>query len=304
MVEQMVEKVGFVHLHVHTAFSLREGAIGVGKLLKLALADGQPAVAVTDANNLFGALEISEKFAKDGVQPIVGCQLTVDFDDARAFSHPRRTARRRRAAGPISCCWRRTSAATPISCGWSPRPGLRSRQGDSPHVGAGATCRSRRRIDRPERRPDRTARPRLSRRQARNRAATGSPPSRPCSATASMSKSSGTGWTARERSSLSCSTSPTAKACRWSLPTSLISPEAADYDAHDALMCIADGALVSQDNRRKLTPEHRFKTRAEMLRFVRRSARGDPQQRRDRAALLLPAAHAKTDPAQFRGKSR
>ena len=40
---------------------------------------------------------------------------------------------------------------------------------------------------------------------------------------------------------------------------------AADYDAHDALMCISDGAVVSQDNRRKLTPEHRFKTRAEMV---------------------------------------
>ena len=38
-----------------------------------------------------------------------------------------------------------------------------------------------------------------------------------------------------------------------------------DYDAHDALLCIAEGALVSDDNRRKLTPEHRFTTRAEML---------------------------------------
>ena len=68
-----IAAVGFVHLHLHTSFSLREGAIPVGKLLKLALADEQPAFAVTDVNNLFGALEISEKFAKEGVQPITGC---------------------------------------------------------------------------------------------------------------------------------------------------------------------------------------------------------------------------------------
>src|SRR5271157_4159941 len=85
MLEETIAAVGFVHLHVHTSFSLREGAIPVGKLLKLALADQQPALAVTDVNNLFGALEISEKFAKDGVQPIPGCQLTVDFADADTF---------------------------------------------------------------------------------------------------------------------------------------------------------------------------------------------------------------------------
>ena len=61
--------------------------------------------------------------------------------------------------------------------------------------------------------------------------------------------------------------------------------------------------MVSQDNRRQLTREHRFKTRAEMVALVRRSAGGDAQQRRDRAALLLPAAHAQADPAQFHRKA-
>ena len=59
---------GFVHLHVHTAFSLREGALALGKLIDLAVRDGQPALAVTDTNNLFAALEFSEKAAKaDGL---------------------------------------------------------------------------------------------------------------------------------------------------------------------------------------------------------------------------------------------
>jgi len=71
----------FVHLHVHTAYSLREGALGLGKLIDLAVRDEQPALAVTDSNNLFAALEFSEKAAKAGVQPIAGVQLCVDFDD-------------------------------------------------------------------------------------------------------------------------------------------------------------------------------------------------------------------------------
>ncbi|HYA79463.1 MAG TPA: PHP domain-containing protein, partial [Methylocystis sp.] len=75
----MIADPGFVHLHIHTAFSLREGALTLKKLLHLAAADGQPAFAVTDTNNLFGALEIAEKAAEAGLQAIPGAQLTVDF---------------------------------------------------------------------------------------------------------------------------------------------------------------------------------------------------------------------------------
>jgi DNA polymerase III subunit alpha len=72
---------GFVHLHVHSSYSLLEGAIPLGKLLELAAGDGQPALAVTDRNNLFGALEFSEKAAAKGIQPIMGAKLAIDFAD-------------------------------------------------------------------------------------------------------------------------------------------------------------------------------------------------------------------------------
>ena len=111
-IADLIEQVGFVHLHVHTSFSLREGALPVAKLLKLAAADEQPALAVTDTNNLFGALEISEKFAKSGVQPITGMQLAVDFGDAACAARARRRRRRRASLG--WCCWRRTRRATAI----------------------------------------------------------------------------------------------------------------------------------------------------------------------------------------------
>ncbi|PWR25592.1 DNA polymerase III subunit alpha [Zavarzinia aquatilis] len=67
----------FVHLRVHTAFSLSEGAIPVKKLVGLAQKAGMPAIAVTDTNNLFGALEFSDTAVKSGVQPIMGVQLSI-----------------------------------------------------------------------------------------------------------------------------------------------------------------------------------------------------------------------------------
>ncbi len=85
--EEVVREVGFVHLHVHSSYSLLEGAMTIGALAKLAAADRQPALALTDTNNLFGALEFSEKLAKDGVQPIIGAQLDIDCADHAA---PRR----------------------------------------------------------------------------------------------------------------------------------------------------------------------------------------------------------------------
>ena len=70
---------GFIHLHVHSAYSLLEGALPLGKLLDLAKADKQPALGIADTNNLFGALEFSEKAAGKGIQPLVGVELAVDF---------------------------------------------------------------------------------------------------------------------------------------------------------------------------------------------------------------------------------
>ena len=72
---------GFVHLHVHSSYSLLEGALMIARLAELAKADRQPALALTDTGNMFGALEFSEKLADSGIQPIVGCALAVDFGD-------------------------------------------------------------------------------------------------------------------------------------------------------------------------------------------------------------------------------
>lgn len=71
----------FIHLRVHSAYSLLEGALTIGRLAELAKADKQPALALTDTGNMFAALEFSEKMSGAGIQPIIGCTLALDFGD-------------------------------------------------------------------------------------------------------------------------------------------------------------------------------------------------------------------------------
>ena len=70
----------FIHLHVHSAYSLAEGAIKIKDLVKLCKHEQMPAVAVTDTNNLFGAMEFALEASKSGLQPVLGCQITIGED--------------------------------------------------------------------------------------------------------------------------------------------------------------------------------------------------------------------------------
>src|ERR1700722_10554742 len=80
----------FIHLRVHSSYSLAEGAIKVTEdkpkdghkparkdLIQLCLQNHMPAVALTDKGNLFGALEFAMAAAENGIQPIIGCQIAV-----------------------------------------------------------------------------------------------------------------------------------------------------------------------------------------------------------------------------------
>src|SRR5207248_1904506 len=83
-----MSSAGFVHLHVHSAYSLLKGSIKIAKLGELAKADRQPALALTDTDNMFGALEFSDKMAGEGIQPIIGCAMAVDFADHETGPRP------------------------------------------------------------------------------------------------------------------------------------------------------------------------------------------------------------------------
>ncbi len=73
-------KDNFVHLHLHSAYSLAEGAITIKDLLGLCQKYNMPAAAITDTGNLFGAMEFAIYAAKAGVQPILGTQINIGIE--------------------------------------------------------------------------------------------------------------------------------------------------------------------------------------------------------------------------------
>ncbi|QDY68421.1 DNA polymerase III subunit alpha [Qingshengfaniella alkalisoli] len=78
----------FIHLRLHTEYSLLEGAMRIKKLPDAVAAMGMPAVAITDTNNMFAALEFSVTATKAGVQPIVGCQVDLAYEMPQPGERP------------------------------------------------------------------------------------------------------------------------------------------------------------------------------------------------------------------------
>src|ERR1700691_1656430 len=255
----ILKAVSFVHLHVHSAYSLREGALTVEMLAKLAQADAMPALAITDTNNLFGALEFSEKLAKSGVQPIIGAQMTVDFADAApAFW---RGVERDNARAPIVLLAQNETGYQHLmrlaSALW-----LDPKDGDDAHLPFAAL----------EECPGLIA-------------LTGGP-----GGPIDRALRAGLGDLAEGRlkrlaqvfgsrlyveiqrhgldSERVIEPELIALADRVGLPLVATNEPyfagPSDYEAHDALLCVAEGAVVSTADRRRLSPEHRFKTRAQM----------------------------------------
>src|SRR3989449_1585446 len=83
----------FVHLHLHTEYSLLDGSIRMKELMKKAAEFKMPAVAITDHGNLFGAIEFYQEAVRAGVKPIIGCEAYV-----APGSHKDRPGSRRDAA--------------------------------------------------------------------------------------------------------------------------------------------------------------------------------------------------------------
>ena len=79
-----LEQTPFIHLRVHTAYSLLEGALKIKDLSELLKKCHMPAVAMTDTGNLFGALEFSLSMAEQGIQPIIGCQFKLKSEGEKS----------------------------------------------------------------------------------------------------------------------------------------------------------------------------------------------------------------------------
>jgi DNA polymerase-3 subunit alpha len=257
----MGEGPGFIHLNVHSAFSLLEGAMTIARLAELAKADHQPALALTDSGNLFGALEFSEKLAAAGIQPIVGLTLAVDFADreggglrprAGQAVHPRLVVLARDPAGYRNLLALSSSAFLDVEPDAPPHVAfdrLAERGGGLIALTGGP--RGPLDLALAEGRPE-LAEARLGRLAA-------------LFGDALYVELQRHGLDAERRAE------PVLidLAYRHGLPLVATNEcyfaTAADYEAHDALLAISDSRLLSDPERRHVTPEHRFKSRAEMV---------------------------------------
>jgi len=263
MESSLLKSVGFVHLHVHSAYSLREGALGIETLAKLAKADGQPALAITDTNSLFGALEFSEKLVKSGIQPIVGAQLAIDFQDTPNGGSSRVADVRFQRAPLVLIAKDERGYLNLMNL--ASRIWLDPTEGDEPHLifDALGDCTGVIALTGGPAGPlDRAlaldmqdiAAARLKRLEE---------------------KFGDRLYIELQRHGLDDEARVEAGlvdlAYSHALPLVATNEPyfaaRSDFEAQDALLCIAEGALLSTEDRRHLSPEHRFKTRAEMTKL-------------------------------------
>ncbi len=73
----------FIHLHLHTEYSLLDGACKIGNLISYCKSNGIDTVCITDHGNMYGALQLAEKAAENGIKYIIGCEfyLTKNMND-------------------------------------------------------------------------------------------------------------------------------------------------------------------------------------------------------------------------------
>jgi len=255
------ESLTFIHLRNHSAYSLSEGALPIKQLAALAKDAKMPAVAVTDTGNLFGALEFSEAASEKGIQPIIGCTLKVDLMPPSADPlHRPQTGLRRL---PSLALFAKDEEGYANLMKLSSHAYLDTGDGAEAHVplalleahGAGLIC------------------------------LTGG-------AAGPVNEALVSGQTTLARAHIE--TLKTIYGDRlyielqrhgleaerlaeqgliglaYGLDVPLVAtnecyfPKAEDFAAHDALICIAEGEVISTDDRRRLTPEHFFKPQAAM----------------------------------------
>jgi len=250
----------FVHLRTHTAYSLSEGALQIKALAVLAKDAKMPAVAITDTGNLFGALEFSEAMWEKGIQPIIGCTLKVDLAEQKE-GNLKQTGGLRRM--PALVLLAKDEQGYHNLMKLSSRAYLSSPENAEHHVtweylsghAAGLIC------------------------------LTGGP-----GGPVNEALTAGQGTLAAEHVERlkilfgdrlyielqRHGTAPEREAERglidlaYRLGVPLVATnepyfaKADDYSAHDALICIAEGEVLITEERRRLTPEHYFKSQQEM----------------------------------------
>jgi DNA polymerase-3 subunit alpha len=245
---------GFVHLRVRSAYSLLEGAIKAGKVGKLAADAGMPAVAVADRANLFGALEFSEAAKGAGVQPLVACALPVSGIGGR------RSERWSKVPTVVLICqseigWRNLCVLSSVA--------YLEAGDEEPHVPWERVAAHADGLILLSGGPDGPVDPLFAQNKAEEAA----------KALATMAEVFGDRFYVElQRHGLPDEAAAERGLVEWAYAHD--APLTATNDvyyakqgqakSHDALLCIADGAFTGQEDRRRITDQHFFKTAAEM----------------------------------------
>ncbi len=247
---------GFIHLRVRSAYSLLEGAIKAEQIGALAKAAHMPAVAIADRANLFGALEFSVATKDAGVQPIVGCALPVtgigEGPSERWARPPTVVLLAQNAAGYHNLMALSSAAYLDIDAAADPAVpwGLVIERAEGLILLSGG--------------PDGPIDPLFA--AGRTAEANGT--------LARMHRAFGDRlYIELQRHGLASEalSEPGLVAWAYEHDVPLVATndvyfaDPAMHAAHDALLCIADGAFLGQDERRRVTPEHAFKS-AEAMR--------------------------------------
>ncbi|RAK52932.1 DNA polymerase III subunit alpha [Phenylobacterium deserti] len=249
------EEQGFVHLRVRSAYSLLEGAMKADKIGEMAKADGMPAVALADRANLFGALEFSVSTKGAGVQPIVGCALPVSGIGEKA---PERWAKTptvvllaQSETGYLNLSVLSSIAYTDIEAT------------DEPHVPWSKVVEHSEGLLLLSGGPDGPVDPLLAAGKVKEGRA----------ALAEMKRAfADRFYVELQRHGLPSEAAAEGElvAFAYEEDVPLVATndayfaKSSMYEAHDALLCIADGSFVGQEERRRITAEHWFKPAAEM----------------------------------------
>jgi DNA polymerase-3 subunit alpha len=254
----------FVHLKVHSAYSLLEGALQIARLAKLAGALRMPAVGLTDSNNMFGVLEFSDKLAAAGIQPIAGCALQTDFGDGHGAGPVRTGAPDTAAkpAGPLAFLVRNETGYANLmklasACHLKPT------DSEPPHVKladiAGHSAGLIALTGGPDGPIDgaiRAGQEPLARQRLQRL----------------KEMFPGALYVELQRHGLAHEqeVEPRLLQLAYNLGLPVVATNECyfagpdDYEAHDALLCIAGGNYVVEDNRRRLSREHFFKSADQM----------------------------------------
>ena len=252
----------FVHLRLHSAYSLLEGALAIQKLAALAKADGAPALALTDSNNLFGALEFSEALAEAGIQPIIGLTLSLTFAAERETPAPGSDLNGPHADGRIALLAKDAQGYANLM-----------RLSTEVYFAASELGKAVASISQ------------LAARAEGLIALTGGLEGPVDVALAEGNPESGRArlealrtifgdrlYVELQRHGLpqERAVEPQLLKLAYDLDLPLVATNEPyfatqeDFEAHDALICIAEGSYVAVDDRRRLSPEHYFKTSAQM----------------------------------------